>query len=255
MKERGMFNNVLQDKIALVTGASRGIGQGIALALARAGAAVIGTATTQAGAERINQLLQNENSNSYGMQLNVTVQHSVDELMTDIKKRLGPLHILVNNAAITQDNLFLRMKDNEWLQVIETNLNAIYRLSKACIRDMIKMRWGRIINIGSVVGSTGNPGQANYAAAKAGVLGFSKALALEVGSRSITVNTVSPGYIATDMTDALSEEQRNAIFQKIPMQRAGTVEDIAAAVMFLASESASYITGQTLHVNGGMFMN
>ncbi|MBV9576300.1 MAG: 3-oxoacyl-ACP reductase FabG [Gammaproteobacteria bacterium] len=250
-----MFNTILQDKVALVTGASRGIGHGIALALARAGATVIGTATTPAGAQQLNQLLQKENGRSYGMQLNVTVQQSVDELMTEIKKQHGPIHILVNNAAITQDNLFLRMKDDEWLQVIETNLNAIYRLSKACIRDMIKMRWGRIITIGSVVGSTGNPGQANYAAAKAGVIGFSKALALEVGSRSITVNTVSPGFIATDMTNALSDEQRETIFAKIPMQRLGTIEDIAAAVVFLASESAGYITGQTLHVNGGMFMN
>jgi 3-oxoacyl-[acyl-carrier protein] reductase len=200
-------------------------------------------------------VLQNENIQGAGMLLNVTQQDSINELMTAIKDRFGPVNILVNNAAITKDNLFLRMKDEEWLQVLETNLNSVYRLSKACIREMIKGRWGRIINIGSVVGTTGNPGQANYSAAKAGVLGFTKALALEVGSRDITVNAVAPGLIATDMTNALTDEQREAIFQRIPMQRMGTVEDIAAAVVFLASQSASYITGQTLHVNGGMYMN
>ena len=187
--------------------------------------------------------------------LNVTVQSSVDDVIAFIKENYGPISILVNNAAITKDNLFLRMKDDEWFQVIETNLNSIYRLSKACIRDMLKARWGRIINIGSVVGSTGNPGQTNYSAAKAGLLGFSKALALEVGSRDITVNTVSPGFISTDMTHVLTEEQRQAILQRIPMQRVGTADDIAAAVVFLASRAAGYITGQTLHVNGGMYMN
>lgn len=245
----------LKDKIALVTGASRGIGQGIALALARQGATVIGTATTQAGADKITQAFQNENMAGTGMVLNVTSQESVETLLPKIKEQFGPVAILVNNAAITQDNLFLRMKEDEWFQVIETNLNSIYRLSKACIRDMLKARWGRIISIGSVVGSIGNPGQANYAAAKAGVVGFSKALALEVGSRDITVNTVAPGFIATDMTNALTDEQRDAIFQRIPMQRLGSVEDIAAAVLFLASQGAGYITGQTLHVNGGMHMN
>lgn len=248
-------DGLLKNKVALVTGASRGIGQGIALALGREGAIVIGTATTEAGADRITEALQAQGINGTGMVLNVTSQESIDAVLAAIKERFGAVSILVNNAAITQDNLFLRMKDEEWLQVMETNLNSIYRVTKNCIRDMLKARWGRVINIGSVVGSTGNPGQANYAAAKAGVLGFSKAVALEVGSRNITVNTVSPGFIATDMTDALNEEQRQAIFKQIPMQRIGSIEDVAAAVVFLASESAGYITGQTIHVNGGMYMN
>jgi len=248
-------DGLLKGNVTVVTGASRGIGQGIALALGREGAIVIGTATTQEGADRITETLQNANIEGYGMMLNVRSSESVAELIAAIKVRSGPVNILVNNAAITQDNLFLRMKDEEWLQVIETDLNSIFRLSKACMRDMLKAHWGRIINIGSVVGSTGNPGQANYCAAKAGVLGFSKALALEMGSRNITVNTVAPGFVATDMTNVLTEEQREAIFQRIPMRKLGTVEDIAAAVVFLASDSAGYITGQTLHVNGGMYMN
>lgn len=246
---------LLKNKVVLITGASRGIGHGIALALAREEAVVIGTATTEAGASTITQALQNENLLGQGMVLNVTSQASINSVIGAIKEGYGAVSILVNNAAITEDNLFLRMKEDEWLQVIDTDLTAIYRLSKACIRDMIKSRWGRIINIGSVVGSTGNPGQANYCAAKAGVIGFSKALALEVGSRDITVNTVSPGFVGTDMTNALSDEQREAIFQRIPMQRIGTIEEIAAAVVFLASNRAGYITGQTLHVNGGMYMN
>lgn len=246
---------LLKNKIALVTGASRGIGHGIANALAREGAIVIGTATTQEGADRITQTFENENLTAYGMMLNVTSAQSIADVMEAVKERFGPINILVNNAAVTEDNLFLRMKDDEWSDVIDTNLNAIYRLSKACIRDMLKARWGRIINIGSVVGATGNPGQVNYCAAKAGVVGFSKALALEVGSRDITVNTVAPGFVATDMTNALTDEQREAIFQRIPMQKIGAIEDIANAVVFLASEKAAYITGQTLHVNGGMYMN
>lgn len=251
MSQQGL----LKGKIALVTGASRGIGSGIALALGREGAIVIGTATTEAGAEKITQALQSQQIEGYGLALNVTSKESVDELMRVIKERTGIVNILVNNAAITQDNLFLRMKEDEWSDVIETNLNSVFRLSKACIRDMLKARGGRIINIGSVVGSTGNPGQVNYCAAKAGILGFSKALAAEVGSRDITVNTVAPGFVSTDMTNALSDEQRDAIFQRIPMQKLGTVNDIAAAVVFLASDAAGYITGQTLHVNGGMYMN
>ncbi len=187
--------------------------------------------------------------------LDVRSADSVSGLISTIKERSGAVNILVNNAAVTQDNLFLRMKEEEWLQVIETDLTSIFRLSKACMRDMLKAHWGRIINIGSVVGSTGNPGQANYCAAKAGVIGFSKSLALEVGSRNITVNTVAPGFVTTDMTNALTDEQRESIFQRIPMQNLGTVEDIAAAVVFLASDLAGYITGQTLHVNGGMYMN
>lgn len=246
---------LLKDKIALVTGASRGIGQGIALALGQEGAIVIGTATTQEGADRITQLFEQQGIAGYGMQLNVTEKESVEGMIKAVKERSGVVTILVNNAAITQDNLFLRMKDDEWFQVLETDLSAIYRLSKACIRDMLKARWGRIINIGSVVGSTGNPGQANYCAAKAGVIGFSKALALEVGSRDITVNTIAPGFVTTDMTNALTDEQREAIFQRIPMQKLGTIDDIAAAVVFLASQKAGYITGQTLHINGGMYMN
>jgi 3-oxoacyl-[acyl-carrier protein] reductase len=249
-----LTNDFLQDKVVLVTGASRGIGQGILLGLAKAGATVIGTATTQQGADNISAALQNQAAKGTGMMLNVTSQQSIDDCLAEIKERFGVVNILVNNAAITADNLFLRMKDDEWFQVLDTNLNSVYRLSKACIRDMIKARFGRIINIGSVVGTTGNPGQANYCAAKAGVVGFSKALALEVGSRDVTINTVAPGFIATDMTNALSEEQREAIFQRIPMQRMGTADDIANAVLFLASPMASYITGQTLHVNGGMYM-
>lgn len=244
----------LEGKLALVTGASRGIGQAIAFALARAGAKVIGTATTEAGAQRITEAFEKESLNGLGRVLNVTDTASVEALIAHIKP-MGTVQILVNNAAITQDNLFLRMKDEEWASVIDTNLNSIFRLTKACLRDMLKSRWGRIVSIGSVVGSTGNPGQANYAAAKAGLIGFSKALAVEVGSRDITVNVVSPGFISTDMTHALTDAQKEAIYQRIPMQKLGTVDDIAAAVMFLASPAAGYITGQTLHVNGGMYMN
>lgn len=245
---------VLKNKIALVTGASRGIGRGIAEAFIREGATVIGTATTEEGADQISRMINETNKQGCGMVLNVTSQSSVDDTLSAIKERFGPVTILVNNAAVTQDNLFLRMKEEEWLQVLDTDLHAIYRVTKACIRDMLKAKWGRIISIGSVVGSTGNPGQANYAAAKAGVIGFTKAVALELGSRDITANVVSPGYIATDMTNSLSDEQREAIFQHIPMQRIGAVEDVAAAVVFLASPDAGYITGQTLHVNGGMYM-
>jgi 3-oxoacyl-[acyl-carrier protein] reductase len=246
--------NILENKIALVTGASRGIGSGIALCLGREGATVIGTATSAEGAQRITDTFKKENIKGAGMVLNVTAQESVDALMIAIREQFGPVNILVNNAAITKDNIFLRMKEEEWLDVIETNLTSLFRVSKACLRDMLKARQGRIITIGSVVGSTGNPGQANYCAAKAGVLGFSKSLALEVGSRDITVNTVAPGFIQTDMTDALTDDQRDTIFQRIPMQKLGTVQDIGAAVVFLASDHAGYITGQTLHVNGGMYM-
>lgn len=246
---------LLVGKIALVTGASRGIGHGILLSLAREGAIVVGTATTQGGADRITEALQNEGLEGSGMMLDVTSPTSINDLITAAKERFGAIQILVNNAAITQDNIFLRMREDEWLQVLETDLTSVYRLSKVCIRDMLKARWGRIINIGSIVGSIGNPGQANYCAAKAGIVGLSKALALEVGSRDITINTVAPGFIATDMTNALSEEQRQAIFERIPMQRLGTVDDIAASVVFLASHLAGYITGQTLHINGGLYMN
>lgn len=241
-------------KVALVTGASRGIGRAIALALGHEGATVIGTATTLAGAEKINHALKEANIEGCGMVLNVTAKDSIDAVVTLIKQHYMMPAILINNAAVTQDNLFLRMKDEEWDRVIETNLNSVYRMTKICLRDMLKARWGRIINISSVVGSTGNSGQVNYAAAKAGLIGFTKALAQEVGSRDITVNAVSPGFIDTDMTRDLPEEHRNALLQRIPMQRLGQAEEVAMVVAFLASNGASYITGQTLHVNGGMYM-
>lgn len=251
MSEAG---HLLKDKVVLVTGASRGIGKGISDLIGAEGAIVIGTATSQNGADKITQRFSDAKINGCGMVLDVTSPDSVEHLVKQIKEEYGAINILVNNAAITEDNLFLRMKEDEWQKVIDTNLNSIYRLSKACIRDMIKARWGRIISIGSVVGSAGNPGQVNYAAAKAGVIGFSKALALEVGSRNVTVNVVAPGFITTDMTDALSDEQREAIFKSIPMQKIGSVEDVASAVIFLASKGGDYITGQTLHINGGMYM-
>ena len=243
-----------QGKIALVTGASRGIGQAIACALGRSGITVIGTATTQEGAEKITQIFKAAEISGCGMVLDVSVQSSIDTVFEAVKKQYSAPLILVNNAAITQDNLLLRMKEEEWERVIETNLNSIFRMSKIALRDMLKARWGRIISISSVVGSTGNPGQANYAAAKAGLIGFTKALAQEVGSRNVTVNAVSPGFIDTDMTRQLAEEQRDALLQHIPMQRLGNPDDIAAAVAFLVSDAAGYITGQTLHVNGGMYM-
>lgn len=243
-----------QDKIALVTGASRGIGIAIARQLAEAGAIVIGTSTTASGANSITEQLKGYNSNCCGIVLDVTAPDSIEQAGNFIKQNFSSVNILVNNAAITEDNLLLRMKDEQWLKVIDTNLTSIYRLTKLLLRDMVKLRWGRIINIGSVVGSSGNFGQANYAAAKAGILGFSKALAYEVGSRNITVNTVAPGFIETDMTSKLTAEQRDFLLQKIPAQRLGSVDDVAAVVLFLASEQSSYITGQVLHVNGGMYM-
>lgn len=242
-------------KVALVTGASRGIGQSIAEALGREGMIVIGTSTTSAGAEKITAALRDKNIEGCGMVLNVTELSSLENLFTDLKQSFEMPSVLVNNAGVTQDNLIMRMKEDEWNKVIQTNLNAIFHLSKACIRDMIKARWGRIINISSVVGTTGNAGQVNYSAAKAGLIGFSKSLALEVGSRNITVNVVAPGFIETDMTSHVNEEQREAFMQRIPLQKLGKPEDIAATVVFLASENANYITGQTLHVNGGMYMN
>ena len=222
----------LKEKVALVTGASRGIGQAIALALGRDGATVIGTATTQEGADKITQALKAAGVHGCGMMLNVTDPASIESTLDLIKQQYGMPAILVNNAAITQDNLLLRMKEDEWLKVIDTNLNSIFRLSKACLRDMIKARWGRIINITSVVGVTGNAGQVNYATAKAGLIGFTKSLAQEVGSRDITVNAIAPGFIDTDMTRDLPEDQRNLFLSRIPMQRLGSGEDIAAAVTF-----------------------
>jgi 3-oxoacyl-[acyl-carrier protein] reductase len=243
-----------QGKVALVTGASRGIGHAIALALGNEGATVIGTATTEEGAQKITQKFKEANILGCGVALNVADPNSIQAAISWIKENNGMPTILVNNAAVTQDNLLLRMKEEEWNTVIETNLTSIYRVTKACLRDMLKARWGRIINISSVVGSVGNPGQVNYAAAKAGLIGFTKSLAQEVGSRDITVNAIAPGYIETDMTRSLSQEQREFLLQRIPMQRLGQAEDIAAAVIFLTSNAAGYISGQTLHVNGGMYM-
>jgi 3-oxoacyl-[acyl-carrier protein] reductase len=242
-------------RIALVTGASRGIGHAIALALGHQEATVVGTATTVEGANAITVAFERAGVKGCGLALNVAEPASIEAAIQLIKERYGMPTILVNNAAITQDNLFLRMKEDEWDNVIETNLNSIYRVTKACLRDMLKARWGRIINIGSVVGSTGNPGQVNYAAAKAGLIGFTKSLAQEVGSRDITVNAVAPGFIDTDMTRGLPDEQRQLLLSRIPMQRLGRADEIAAAVVFLASEVAGYITGQTLHINGGMYMS
>lgn len=243
-----------KSRIALVTGASRGIGLAIALGLGREGVTVVGTATTQQGADNISTEFDKAGMLGAGIVLNVAEQESIDAALAITKEMYGMPTILVNNAAVTQDNLLLRMKDDEWMKVIETNLNSIFRLSKACLRDMLKARWGRIISISSVVGATGNPGQVNYSAAKAGLIGFTKSLAQEVGSRDITVNAVAPGFIDTDMTRALPEEQRMILLEKIPTRRLGQPDDIANAVTFLASDAASYITGQTLHINGGMYM-
>ncbi len=246
---------ILENEVALVTGASRGIGRAIAEALGTEGATVIGTATTEAGADAIQERLAEAGISGYGMVLDVADPASIDAVMGAIGEKYGAPTILVNNAGITRDNLLMRMKDDEWESILETNLTSVFRLSKACLRNMMKARKGRIINIGSVVGTTGNPGQANYAAAKAGMLGFTKSLAREVGSRGITVNTVAPGFIDTDMTRELPEEQRKALLNTIPLGRLGQAEEIAQAVVFLASDAAAYITGETLHVNGGMFMS
>lgn len=245
----------LNGKIALVTGASRGIGRAIALALGNAGATVIGTATSDAGAEAISAAFAEAGMNGKGIALDVCDDEAVNEALKSIGADYGAVGILVNNAGITRDNLVMRMKDDEWDAVINTNLKAVYRMSKAVLRGMMKARNGRIINIGSVVGSTGNPGQANYAAAKAGLLGLTKSMARELGSRNITVNAVAPGFIDTDMTSELPEAAREALLQQISLGRLGAPEDIAAAVLFLASEAAGYISGETLHVNGGMHMS
>ena len=244
----------LDGKIALVTGASRGIGRAIALELGRCGAIVIGTSTTAPGADCIGQLLAAAGTQGAGMELNVNDLRQVESAMADIQKRFGDIAILVNNAGVTRDNLLVRMKDEEWDEIMATDLKSVYRLSKLALRSMLKARYGRIINITSVVGVTGNAGQTNYAAAKAGIIGFSKSLAREVGSRNITVNCIAPGFIDTDMTRALSEEQRGALVQRIPLGRLGRPEDVAAAAVFLASPAADYVTGCTLHVNGGLYM-
>ncbi len=246
---------MLKGQIALVTGASRGIGRAIALDLGREGATVIGTATSEAGAADIQKALEAVSVQGWGAALNVTDAAACEAVMGEIEKRFGPVSVLVNNAGITRDNLAMRMKDDEWDAVMDTNLKAVFRLSKAVMRGMMKARYGRIINVTSVVGSSGNPGQANYAAAKAGVTGMSRALARELGSRNITVNCVAPGFIDTDMTKALPDAQRDALLGQIPLGRLGHSDEVAAAVAFLASPRAGYITGTTLHVNGGMYMN
>lgn len=244
----------LDGEIALVTGASRGIGQAIARELGRCGATVIGTATTEAGAEAIGRDLQGRGIKGRGFRLEVTDPASVEATVKAVTQEFGAPSILINNAGIARDNLLLRMREEEWASILDTNLGSVYRLSKAVLRGMMKVQRGRIINITSVVGIVGSAGQANYAAAKAGIIGFTKSLAREVGSRNITVNTVAPGLIETDMTRALPEHQRQALVESIPLQRPGQPEDVAKAVVFLASSDAAYITGATLHVNGGMAM-
>jgi 3-oxoacyl-[acyl-carrier protein] reductase len=245
----------LENRIALVTGASRGIGKAIAEFLAQKSAYVIGTATTQEGADSITAYFEKENLSGEGAVLNVTNQESVDTLLQFLTTHEKIPTILVNNAGVTADNLLLRMEDDEWYRVIETNLNAVYRLTKACLKPMFRGRWGRIITVGSVVGSSGNTGQVNYTAAKSAVLGFSKSLAQEMGSRNITVNVVSPGFIDTDMTVALPDMVKEEMLKRIPLKKFGQPRDVAAAVAFLASDDASYITGETIHVNGGMYMD
>lgn len=245
---------MLQGKVALITGASRGIGAAIALALGKQGATVIGTATSVAGAERISQALSQAAIKGTGMALDVNDAAQVDALLKATVEQFGDVDILVNNAGITRDTLLMRMKEADWDDVLSTNLKSVFRMSQAVLRPMMKARSGRIISISSVVGHMGNAGQTNYAAAKAGMTGFTKSLAQEVGSRGITVNCIAPGFIDTDMTRELSEEQRSGLLQHIPLGRLGQVEDIAAAVVFLASPHAAYISGETLHVNGGMYM-
>lgn len=246
---------MLQGQIALVTGATRGIGRAIALELGRLGATVVGTATSEEGAGKIGAYLAEAVVKGKGVMLEVRDQSQVDTVIGAVEKEFGAVGILVNNAGITRDNLAMRMKDDEWDAVIDTNLKAVFRLSKAVMRGMMKARQGRIINITSVVGHAGNPGQANYCAAKAGVAGMTRSLARELGSRNVTVNCVAPGFIGTDMTHGLDEKQKEAMLATIPLGRAGTPEDVAAAVAFLASPNASYISGTTIHVNGGMFMD
>ena len=246
---------MLNEKLVLVTGASRGIGQAIALTLGKSGATVIGTATSEEGANKISKIFTENNILGKGMRLNVTDNEQISELLKSITAEYGSVDILVNNAGITRDNILVRMKEDEWDDIINTNLSSVYKMSKAVLRGMIKKRSGRIISITSVVGAMGNAGQSNYAAAKAGIMGFTKSLAREVGVRGITVNAIAPGFIQTDMTDKLPEDQKVALASQIPMARLGTVDEIAQSVLFLAGESGSYITAQTLHVNGGMYMS
>lgn len=244
----------LNGKVALVTGASRGIGAAVAASLGQSGAVVIGTATSDAGAQAITDRFKDQGVSGRGAKLNVTEPESISALIASINEEFGAPTILINNAGITRDNLMLRMKEDEWLSVIDTNLNAVFRVTKACLKGMTKARWGRVVNIASVVGAMGNPGQCNYAATKAGVAGFARSLGKEVGSRGITVNTVAPGFIDTDMTKALDDAQRDLMLSAVPLQRLGKPEEIAEVVRFLVSDGAAYITGETLHVNGGMYM-
>ena len=244
-----------ESKVVLVTGASRGIGAAIADILGESGYTVIGTATTTSGADSISQRFVAKGILGAGMPLNVTDPDSISALLQSVVENFGAPTVLVNNAGITKDNILMRMKEDEWLDVINTNLNAVFRLSKACVRPMTKARWGRIVNISSVVGSMGNGGQSNYSATKAGVEGFSRALAKELGSRSITVNTVAPGFIDTDMTKDLPDANKEVLLGQIPLARLGAPEEIAAVVKFLVSDAAGYITGETIHVNGGMYMS
>lgn len=245
----------LEGKVALVTGASRGIGAAIADELAAQGAVVVGTATSEGGAEKITARFTEKGLNGKGMVLNVTDQESVDALLKAINEEFGAPTLLVNNAGITKDNILMRMKDDEWFDVIDTNLSSIYRLCKASVRGMTKARWGRIINITSVIGSMGNVGQSNYAATKAGAAGMARALAKELGSRNITVNSIAPGFIQTDMTDELGDDAKQSLLSMVPLARLGQPEEIAQVVSFLASDAAGYITGETIHVNGGMYMS
>jgi len=244
---------MLNEKLVLVTGASRGIGRAIALTLGGAGSTVIGTATSDEGAAKISKIFSENNISGKGMKLNVTDNEQISDLIKSITEDYGSVDILINNAGITRDNILVRMKKDEWDDIINTNLSSVYRMSKAVLRGMIKKKSGRIISITSVVGSMGNAGQSNYAAAKAGIMGFTKSLAREVGVRGITVNAIAPGFIKTDMTDALPDEQKEALASQIPLARLGTVDEISQSVLFLAGESGSYITAQTLHVNGGMY--
>jgi len=244
-----------ESKVVLVTGASRGIGAAIADTLGESGYTVIGTATTTSGADSISQRFVDKGILGAGMPLNVTDPDSINALLQSVVENFGAPTVLVNNAGITKDNILMRMKEDEWLDVINTNLNAVFRLSKACVRPMTKARWGRIVNISSVVGSMGNGGQSNYSATKAGVEGFSRALAKELGSRSITVNTVAPGFIDTDMTKDLPDANKEVLLGQIPLARLGAPEESAAVVKFLVSDAAGYITGETIHVNGGMYMS
>lgn len=243
-----------EKRIALVTGASRGIGAAIAAKLGKDGMLVVGTATSEGGAQAISDRLKEQGIEGQGMVLNVTDPESVESVMAAIKDTYGTITVLVNNAGITKDNLLMRMSDDEWFDVVNTNLSAVFRLSKACLRGMLKAKWGRVVNISSIVGSMGNAGQTNYSATKAGVMGFARSMAKEVGSRNITVNSVAPGFIDTDMTKALPDEQRKALTDGIALARLGQPEEIASVVAFLCSDGAAYVTGETIHVNGGMYM-